>query len=110
VAGFVEVSPICTAVRPIRGMAASRCGRTLSAGGRRARRYFHGSFGALAAGQGAVSALPFRSAELSADFRLGAGNNGKPLLLLSPAADAAAPSPHERFAVYITGRAARSGR
>ena len=48
-----------------------------------------------------LSALPFHSAELNADFRLGAGNNGKPLLLLSPAADAAAPSPHERFAVYM---------
>jgi hypothetical protein len=48
-----------------------------------------------------LSALPFRSAELNADFRLGAGNNGKPLLLLSPAADAAAPSPHERYAVYM---------
>lgn len=47
-----------------------------------------------------LSALPFHSAELNADFRLGAGNNGKPLLL-SPAADAAAPSPHERFAVYM---------
>ena len=33
-----------------------------------------------------LSAVPFRSAELNADFRLGAGNNGKPLLLLSPAA------------------------
>jgi hypothetical protein len=48
-----------------------------------------------------LSALPFHSAELRADFRLGAGNNRKPLLLLSPAADAAAPSPHERFAVYM---------
>ena len=48
-----------------------------------------------------LSALPFRSAELGADFRLGAGNNGKPLLLLSPAAGAAAPSPHQRFAVYM---------
>jgi hypothetical protein len=48
-----------------------------------------------------LSALPFRSAELSADFRLGAGNNGKPLLLLSPAADAAASSPYSRFAVYM---------
>jgi hypothetical protein len=44
-----------------------------------------------------LSALPFHSAELNADFRLGAGNDGKPLLLLSPAA----PSPHERFAVYM---------
>ena len=41
-----------------------------------------------------LSALPFHSAELNADFRLGAGNDGKPLLLLSRAADAAAPSPH----------------
>jgi hypothetical protein len=48
-----------------------------------------------------LSALPFHSAELSADFRLGAGNNGKPLLLLSPAAGAAGPSPYERFAVYM---------
>jgi hypothetical protein len=48
-----------------------------------------------------LSALPFHSAELNADFRLGAGNDGKPLLLLSPAADAAALSPHERFAVYM---------
>jgi hypothetical protein len=48
-----------------------------------------------------LSALPFHSAELSADFRLGAGNNGKPLLLLSPAGDAAAASPHQRFAVYM---------
>jgi hypothetical protein len=48
-----------------------------------------------------LSALPFHSAEFNADFRLGAGNNGKPLLLLSPAADAAAPSRHERFAVYM---------
>jgi hypothetical protein len=47
-----------------------------------------------------LSALLFHSAELNADFRLGAGNNGKPLLLLSPAADAAAPFQHERFAVY----------
>jgi hypothetical protein len=35
-----------------------------------------------------LSALPFHSAELNADFRLGAGNDGKPLLLLSPAAAA----------------------
>jgi hypothetical protein len=48
-----------------------------------------------------LSALPFHSAELNADFRLGTGNDGKPLLLLSPAAYAAAPSPHERFAVYM---------
>ena len=48
-----------------------------------------------------LSALPFHSAELKADFRLGAGNDGKPLLLLSPAADAAPPSPHERFAAYM---------
>jgi hypothetical protein len=48
-----------------------------------------------------LSALPFHSAELGADFRLGAGNNGKPLLLLSPAAGAAALSPHVRFAVYM---------
>ena len=48
-----------------------------------------------------LSALPFHSAELNADFRLGAGNNGKPLLLLSPAADGAAPAPHQRFAVYM---------
>lgn len=47
-----------------------------------------------------LSALPFHSAELNADFRLGAGNDGKPLLL-SPAALAAAPSSHERFAVYM---------
>jgi hypothetical protein len=44
-----------------------------------------------------LPALPFHSAELNADFRLGAGNNGKPLLLLSPTAA----SPHERFAVYM---------
>jgi hypothetical protein len=48
-----------------------------------------------------LSALPFHSAELNADFWLGAGNDGKPLLLLGPAAGAAAPSPHERFAVYM---------
>jgi hypothetical protein len=48
-----------------------------------------------------LSALPFRSAGLGADFRVGAGNNGKPLLLLSPAVDAAAPSPYGRFAVYM---------
>jgi hypothetical protein len=48
-----------------------------------------------------LSALPFHSAELNADFRLGAGNDGKPLLLLSPAGYAAAPSSHERFAVYM---------
>jgi hypothetical protein len=35
-------------------MMTSRYGRTLTAGGRRARRYFHGTFGALAAGQVAV--------------------------------------------------------
>jgi hypothetical protein len=48
-----------------------------------------------------LSALPFHSAELNADFRLGTGNDGKPLLLLSPASVAAATSPHERFAVYM---------
>ena len=48
-----------------------------------------------------LSALPFHSVELNADFRLGAGNDGKPLLLLSPGGDAAAPSPHQRFAVYM---------
>jgi hypothetical protein len=48
-----------------------------------------------------LSALPFHSAELNADFRLGAGNDKKPLLLLSPGADAAAPSRHERFAAYM---------
>jgi hypothetical protein len=48
-----------------------------------------------------LSALPFHSAELNADFRLGAGNDGKPLLLLSLAGYAAAPSSYERFAVYM---------
>jgi hypothetical protein len=52
-----------------------------------------------------LSALPFHSAELNADFWLGAGNDGKPLLLLSPAAYPAAPSPHERFACTWNCRA-----
>jgi hypothetical protein len=48
-----------------------------------------------------TSALPWRSAELGLGFAMGTGNNGKPMLMVSPAADSLAEPQHLRFAADV---------